>query len=90
MYGAVLIDTAGFELHQETVRWYLHITSTAMVILLYCQAHGINFTISVGVFYYRIECLYYISYSELSEIRKQLFLNFSLECTIRKVKTRRD
>jgi len=26
--------------------------------------------ISVGVFYYRVECLHYISYSELSEIRK--------------------
>jgi len=33
MYGAVLIDTAGFELHQETVRQCLHITSAAMVIL---------------------------------------------------------
>jgi hypothetical protein len=33
MYGGVLIDTAGFELHQETVQWYLHIPSTTMVIL---------------------------------------------------------
>jgi len=33
MYGAVLIDTVGFESHQETVQWYLHIPSTAMVIL---------------------------------------------------------
>lgn len=45
-------------------------TFISYVYTLYCQAHGINFIISVGVFYYRIECLYCISYSELSEIRK--------------------